>query len=162
MTTISLLEPVISLASHKERILILGWYLHTARSKTHFMPSEVREFYELLSLAQPSGFGGYFQQLVSDRALLKDGSGYRLESSQRKRLQVKHGETEATVQITALLASLPQKIPDLEERTYLNEALICYRHGAFRATVVMTWNLAYHHLCCFVLARKLDEFNASV
>jgi hypothetical protein len=30
------------------------------------------------------------------------------------------------------------------------------KHGAFRAAMVMAWNLAYSHLCDFVL--KIDDF----
>jgi hypothetical protein len=77
----------------------------------------------------------------------------------REPLDSQYGSKEITVQITELLLTLPEKIPDLAERTYLDEALICYRHGAFRAAVVMTWNLAYHHLCDYVLKSHLAEFN---
>jgi hypothetical protein len=61
--------------------------------------------------------------------------------------------------VTKALAELPQHVPDLAERTFLDEALTCFRHKAFRAAIVMTWNLAYHHLCDFVLKNKLAEFN---
>ena len=64
------------------------------------------------------------------------------------------------VQVTKLLCDLPAQVPSLAERTYLDEALICYENGAFRAAVVMTWNLAYHHLCDYVIKNKLADFNA--
>jgi hypothetical protein len=64
------------------------------------------------------------------------------------------------VQVTKLLTELPSKVPDLVQRTYLDETLTCYRHGAFRAAIVMAWNLAFHHLCDFVLKGKLTDFNA--
>lgn len=62
--------------------------------------------------------------------------------------------------MSKLLKNLPAQIPDLGERTYLDEALICYEHGAFRAAIVMTWNLAYHHLCDRIIKRRLGDFNA--
>jgi len=46
---------------------------------------------------------------------------------------------------------LPTKIQTTAERGYLEEALICFRNKAFRAAVVMCWNLAFDHLCEFVL-----------
>jgi hypothetical protein len=50
-------------------------------------------------------------------------------------------------------------VPDLAERTFLDEALNCFEVGAFRAAVVMTWNLAYHHLCDYILKNRLADFN---
>ena len=42
----------------------------------------------------------------------------------------------------------------------LTEALICFRNKAFRASIVMTWNLTFFHLCTNVLKHKRAEFNA--
>jgi hypothetical protein len=48
----------------------------------------------------------------------------------------------------------------MAERAYYREALICYKHGSSRAAVVMTWNIAFSHLCDHVLAKRLADFNA--
>jgi hypothetical protein len=48
------------------------------------------------------------------------------------------------------LLELPAKIPDLAERSFLDEGLRCLRCKAFRASIVMTWNLAYDHLCRYI------------
>ena len=37
--------------------------------------------------------------------------------------------------------------------------LICHDHDARRAAVVMTWNVAYSHLCDHVLTKRLADFN---
>lgn len=42
---------------------------------------------------------------------------------------------------------------------YLNEALLCFRVKAYRASIVMAWNLAYDHLCELILAKQLPSFN---
>ena len=78
----------------------------------------------------------------------------------RSELDALYGNKGYSVQITQLLKGLPAQIPDLHERTYLDEALACYGAGAFRGAVTMAWNLAYHHLCQFILTNKLAEFNA--
>jgi hypothetical protein len=47
-----------------------------------------------------------------------------------------------------------------EEKTYLDEAFKCYSCGAYRAAIVMCWNLAFYHLCNFILyPPKLAKFN---
>ena len=44
----------------------------------------------------------------------------------------------------------------------MDEAIVCFRNGAFRAAVVMTWNVAYDHLCQYVLTHRLSDFNAQL
>jgi hypothetical protein len=152
------LVPGLSGKSHSEKIKLFGWYLHVHRRVAHFQPADIKGLYEKLHMAAPT-FGGYFQQLMREGSLLKNSSGYRLENRIREALDTQYGMRDVTIQVTQLLASLPDKIPDLAERTFLNEALICFRHGAFRAAVVMTWNLAYHHLCDYALRKHLTDFN---
>lgn len=151
--------PDLNAKSHSDKIKLFGWYLHVQKGMSHFQPADVKRCYEDLHLAQPSGFGGYFTQLVDGKSFLKDVSGYRLESRVRTLLDTKYGTRETTIRVTKLLQDLPSRIPDLAERTYLNEALICFKHGAKRAAIVMTWNLAYHHLCDHILRKHLIDFN---
>jgi len=145
---------------HADKIKLFGWFLHTQGGVAHFRASDIGECYEALHIARPGSFGGYFNNLVGRGDLLKNKSGYRLENKVREALDVEYGTREITVQVTKLLLDLPGQIPDLAERTYLDEAFICYRHGAFRAAVVMAWNLAYHHLLGYVLKNRLADFNA--
>jgi hypothetical protein len=154
------LIPGLSDKSHSNKIKLFGWYLHVHKRMTQFQPSDIGNCYDALHMARPSQFGGYFADLLAPgKGLLKDRSGYRLESKVRAELDAQYGSREITIQVTELLLGLPEKISDLAERTYLDEALICFRHKAFRAAVVMTWNLAYHHLCDYVLKNRLDDFN---
>jgi hypothetical protein len=153
-------EPAKKLDSHADRIKLFGWWLHVHKNKPHFQSSDIRQCYERLHLAQPSSFGGYFTNLENRGDLLRSAVGYKLESRVRDAHEAKYGQRKTTIQVTHLLLSLPAQIPDLAERTYFDEALICYKTSAFRATVVMVWNLAYAHLCDYVLKNKLSDFNA--
>jgi hypothetical protein len=82
------------------------------------------------------------------KEVLRDPRGYLLETRIREPLEARFGQRAATTQVDKLLAELPTRIPNLVERDFLKEALICFRHKAFRAAIVMTWNLAYDHLNC--------------
>ncbi len=66
----------------------------------------------------------------------------------------------AAVRVEALLLSLPSLVPDVAEREFLDETLKCYRAGAFRAAIVMSWNLAYDHLLNYIFRHGLVAFNA--
>jgi hypothetical protein len=72
------------------------------------------------------------------------------------------GQRSATVRVHKLLSELPEKISNASEKAYLEEALICFKHKAFRAAIVMTWNLAFDHLCHLVLQSHLPAFNTQL
>lgn len=147
---------------HSDRILLLGWFLHAHDGKLTFMPADIGKCYDRLHLALPTGsLGPYFASLSKKGGqLLKNTQGYRLEGSSRALMENKYAQAKTAVEISALLADLPAKLPTLAERTYLDEALICYSNNAHRAAIVMTWNLAYAHLCDYVVKNRLAEFNA--
>jgi hypothetical protein len=92
--------------------------------------------------------------------LLKNAAGYRLASHVRDELNVSIGKAPATAAVNQQITALATKLPTLAEREYFQEMLICHDRGAKRAAVVMTWNVAYSHLCDHVLTNKLAEFNA--
>jgi hypothetical protein len=156
--------PSLSQLGHPDKIKIFGWYLHVHKGMVHFRGKDIGKCYDALDLARPSDFGGYFANLVRAKQLLKSASGYRLENGIREELDRKYGSRISTVLVTELLRSLPQKIPNLVERAYLDETLKCFTAGAFRASVVMCWNLGFDHLCEFVLAdaARLADFNAQL
>jgi hypothetical protein len=124
---------VIGLAekSHAEKIKIFGWYLHTHKALAHFQVADIRKCYETLNFVCPLSFSGYFNNLLVAKEVLKNRSDYRLENRVREALDAHYGSRAITVQVTDLLLSLPDKVPDLAERTYLDEALVCFKLGLF-------------------------------
>jgi hypothetical protein len=146
--------------SHYDRIKIFGWWLHVHKSQTTFTGGDITKCYDTLHYSKPSSFGGYISQLVTRKELLKSGSGYRLENRIRELIDSTYGTPEITVKVTSLLNDLAATIPDMAERAYYQEALICYKYGSRRGAVVMTWNIAFSHLCDHVVAKRLADFNA--
>jgi hypothetical protein len=110
----------------------------------------------------PSAISPFLTQMgkKKPKEVLKNSQGYALESKIRSTYEDKYGQRVATVVVDKLLAELPNQVPDLAERTFLDETIRCFRAGAFRATIVMVWNLAYHHLCDWILRNHLTAFNA--
>jgi hypothetical protein len=154
------LTPGLNDKSHSEKIKLFAWFIHSQKNKPEFSPGNLKTCYEELHLDPPQSFGGYLTNLARSKDVLKTAGGYKLSASSRDAFAALYVPVSAKVQVKQLLLDLPGQIPDLAERTYLNEALICYENGAFRATVVMTWNLAYHHLCHHILRKRLNDFNA--
>jgi hypothetical protein len=98
------------------------------------------------------------------RVLLQDGSGYRLEHSIHTKLEEKYGQHQTTIAISKMLKELPGKISDEAEKLFLSEAIICYHHKAFRAAIIMAWNITYDHLLHWILRDpgRLAAFNAHI
>jgi hypothetical protein len=146
---------------HGEKIKFFAWFIHLQKRLDRFDPAAIRDCYDTVGLEKPTNINPYIQTLEKKRPkeVLRDTRGLYLPKFIKDNLDQRYGQREITVQVTNLLAELPLNVPDLAERTFLDEALVCFKHGAFRAAIVMTWNLSYHHLGNFVLKHKLIEFN---
>jgi len=146
--------------SHYDKIKIFGWWLHVHKARASFTGADIGKCYDELHFATPSSFGGYIKQLETKKELLKAGKGYKLENKIREKYDGVYGLSEVTIKVNNLLTELAAKLPTLAERAYYQEALICYTHGSRRAAIVMTWNIAYSHLCDYVLTKRQADFNA--
>lgn len=147
-----------------DKILHIGWFLHAQRNRERFDVEVVRQCLNELHMEVPTNLARDVSRLAERKALLKDASGYRLHHDQRVAFDSKFGELPDTLLIPQLLNDLPGKISDKGERLFLSEALNCYHAKAFRATIVMAWNLAYDHLLHWILKEpaRLAAFNGKI
>src|SRR5205823_5301496 len=90
--------------------------------------------------------------------------GYKLEGAVRRSLDGKYGVHQSILAVSKLLADLPAEVPDTAERAFLSEAINCYRVSAYRAAIVMTWNLAFDHLLNWIMldTARIAAFNAAI
>lgn len=149
---------------HTDKIKFFAWCIHTFSSQEHFAPVDIGKCYDELHLEKPGSFGSYIKQLAEgkQKQLLKNKRGYYLSKGVRDELAAKYGQRLITVEVDKLLADLPAQISNLNERVFLDEALACFRCGAFRASIVMTWNLAFDRLCEWLLKNHLVAFNVQL
>lgn len=164
MTLTDLVDSISNFAKwkHPQRMLLFGWFLHTFDSKPRFSQSDIRRCYETLNLEKPSSIGPFLTSLSDSKPkrLLSDSDGFFLPKHLRDEFDQLYGGRKATVAVHKLLTDLPTKLPNVAERVFLDEAMICFRHQAFRAAIVMTWNLTFDHLRQYTFARRLGDFNA--
>ncbi len=83
--------------------------------------------------------------------MLEDSAGCYLEHGTREALDNKYGQHETTIAVSRMLRDLPGKISDEAEKLFLSEAVTCYKNRAFRAAIIMAWNLTYDHLLHWIL-----------
>jgi hypothetical protein len=148
--------------SHADKIRFFGWFLHAHETRERFTSAEIKKCYDTLRMAPPTSISPFLNQMMKVKPtpqVIQDARGYYLEHSLYETMNAKYGQRKITIQVTQMLMGLPAQVPDVAERVFLNEALICYREGAFRAAIVMTWNLAFDHLLNFILKHHLAAFN---
>jgi hypothetical protein len=153
--------PGFSKWSHADKIRFFAWFLHYHRKRDRFNSGDIGKCYDEIHMGQPSSISPFLagMEKKKPKELLRSGGGFYLEHSLREKMTAKYGQRKITVQVTKMLLDLPAQVPDVAEREFLDEALICYRNGAFRAAIVMTWNLAFDHLLNLILTHHLAEFN---
>jgi hypothetical protein len=148
-----------------DQILTLAWYSEVKQGRKCFGHAHMRKLFREAS-AEPPNLSLYIPRL-QDRTppdLLKEGDGWRLSGKVRMTLDKRYGEQPTTARVSKILADLVDQIPDLDERVFLKETLACYQAQAFRASVVMAWNLAYGHLMRWVVAsdERLTKLNDGI
>lgn len=155
--------PDFDTAPPKEQIKLFAWWLHSHRGMEMFGPADIRACYDKLHMSHQA-VATYLGRLVDSKELLKDKGLYKLGRGVRTELDKKYGVHHSVIAVSKLLSELPDKVPSLAEKTFLNEAMKCYEIEAFRACIVMTWNLAYDHLANWILnnPQRLADFNAAI
>ncbi len=150
--------------SKTDRIKAFAWFLHTIRGQPDFSTSELKGCFVALALELPE-ISSHLRALgeKSPKQILRTRDRFKLEFAIQAELSKKYGLRATTVQIHKLLSELPGRIHNASDKAFLEECLICFKHRAFRAAVVMAWNLAYDHLCSWVLnePKRLAAFNAT-
>src|SRR5205814_7304003 len=86
---------------------------------------------------------------------------FRLERTLREKFDGTYGQRAITVEVHKTLRDLPAKLPDAEGE-YLEEALRCIQATAYRAAIVMCWNVGYDHLCGQILKNHIGAFNSKM
>jgi hypothetical protein len=158
--------PAFDTATARERIKLFAWWLHVHNGNELFGPAEVRNCYAKLHVDEPPALATYLTRMADARPadLLREKGRYKLARQVRTELDKSYGIHQSIVQVSKILSDLPGKIPNVDPRMFLTEALKCYKVEAYRACIIMTWNLAYAHLLDWILSdqARLDRFNAAI
>lgn len=142
---------------HADKIRLFAWLQHFLFKRDRFNTGEINWCYNVLSY-QPSNTSQYLKNLEG-KELLKDARGYYCEGKFLAKYNELYGEHDITLNIRQMVKDLATLLPELGEQDIFQEALKCLRYDAGRAAIIMVWNIAFYHLCQFVLKHKLADFN---
>jgi len=148
-----------------DRIAMVAWYMHERKGIEMVTTDLLRKTFREMH-AEPPDVSIYLPRMLARKPplVVKQRGGYRLSGETRRTISERYGVHPTQVAVTQILSSLPEKLPILTEQVFLKEALACYGIGAFRATIVMTWNLSYHHVLAWILGDpgRLAAFNSAI
>jgi hypothetical protein len=156
--------PNFSRLTYMEQVKRFCWHLSVQGQKLKFTGSDVAACFDGTHCPKPSSVAPFLTSLANQKQpfLIRRNGSFELSRHARNQFDSELGKRESTVAVDKLLRELPSILPIEADKVYLEEALTCFRHGAFRAAIVMTWNLAYDHLCNVVLKGRLADFNAQL
>lgn len=126
----------------------------------------ISDCYYACDLAVPSWLASHMSKGLGGKPkrFVKRDGGYRLEQRRRSELAGLLGEDEPALQTSVALNRLEAQVPAGPKRDFLHETINCFGVAAYRASVVMCWNLVLHHLQDHVLADtgRLAAFNTAL
>ena len=146
------------------KIEVFSWFLHQVKNKERFAPSDILPCFDATHSQRPSNIYGQMNALSKRKParFLKDKNGYRLSAIARNEMQILLPLREHGKATTEMLSALIPSLQDEAQHSFLTEAITCYSHGAYRAAIVMVWNLAYSHVCDRIFRNSLPKFNAQL
>lgn len=148
-----------------DQLLALAWFIETRQQRPNFDSAYMKHCFREAGL-EPPDTSVYLPRLAAKKPpqLIKEKSGYRLAGNLRRAMDSKYGGDPVVAAVAKALSDLPAKLPDLAEKDFLIEALNCYRVRAFRASIIMVWNLTYDHLVRWVFAdaNRVQALNVGI
>jgi hypothetical protein len=151
--------------SASELIGYFAYFMTVVQGEEVVTPAGIARCFELLRVPPYSNISAYLSRHSKRgkaQAFIKNKSGYTVSRDHQLAIQKTLHAGPAKLETSLLLRGLIPKVSDGAERSFLQEAIDCYEIGARRAAIVMTWQLAIHHICCYVLASGLVAFNEAL
>ncbi|AMH07256.1 hypothetical protein AL509_28415 [Achromobacter xylosoxidans] len=159
-------EPIAGFATKPAPYIVevFAWYLHEVKQKARFQTTDIGPCFDEVHIKRPMNISLILTRLCQKTPprLIKDAKGFRLHHAARKELSVKLPQRATAVATTALLNDLLARVTDPAQKTFLTETLNCFKHHAYRAAVVMAWNLAFSDILDRILTKHLAAFNTGV
>jgi hypothetical protein len=129
--------------------------------------TSIRECFLLLDLLPYSNISAY----LSDNLKYKDRfppkfirikNGYQLHRNHRTLIEGNLNKKPVKAKVSKELTDLLKYVKSPDENEFLKEAIKCFEVSAYRASIIMVWNLTIDHLFLYILKHKLTDFNLAL
>ena len=150
--------------SQSALVELFVYFLTVELGKDAATPKQVSECFDACDLLAPKGVAARLSEGLKTKPakFIKVKGGYKLQRHMRETLSNKLSGDRIIAQTSVTLRGLEHKVPEGNQKKFLNETINCFEVGANRATIIMAWILAVDHLFAYVMKHKLTEFNSSL
>jgi len=137
------------------------YYLTIEIGRDFVTVADLRTCFEQCDLRVSPSIGPSLSKGLNSRPVkyVRRGKGYRLQAGYADLVRARLGHEEAVAQTTSSLRQLEGKLAPGAKRDFLHETIDCFGVHAYRASTVMCWNLALHHLQDHVFLHHLAALN---
>jgi hypothetical protein len=142
---------------HTDKIRLFAWLQHFLFKRERFRTADINWCYDKLSYNRTNT--SQLLRNMEGKELLRDAKGYRCEGKFYAVYDARYGEHQITLSVRQMVKGLVNILPELGEKDIFQEALICLKYDAGRAAIIMVWNIAFYHLCQYILKCKAADFN---
>lgn len=88
--------------------------------------------------------------------------GYRLTRAKFDEIDKIVKQEPTKVAVSSQLTDLIEQVEDSSEKSFLVEAINCYRIEAYRGFIIMVWIVVIDHLQRYIFANHLPDFNVAL
>lgn len=150
--------------SQQKQVELVSYFYCIINDKTEFSSSEIKSFFTQEHLKPPSNISREISNLLQGKnsVLLRKGQGYVFHRDKWKQLNEQFLNNKHAREVSNNLRSLLPKIASQEQKSFLDEAIICFEVKCYRASIIMTWLLTIDILYEHVLKGRLSNFNLAV
>jgi len=133
----------------------------------HARPGHIRDCFVTLNLIPYTNIPQYLSDNAKSKGknapkFIKTKDGYQLHRQHKITLDA--GITKNVIKkiVSNDMRDLLSHVHNPAENEFFKEAIDCYEISAYRAAIVMVWNLTVDHLYQYILTHKLTDFNAAL
>lgn len=143
------------------------YFLTVEKNHITTQATAIRQCFLHLDILPYSNIYQYLNQNLKTKAsqppkFIRIKDGYQLHRNLRTSIETSVDKKPLKAKVNKDLRQLLTYIKNPNENEFLKEAIDCYEISAYRAAIVMVWNLTVDHLFEYILKHKLTEFNAAL
>ena len=143
------------------------YFLTIEKRLTTTQATAVRQCFLLADVTPYSNISQYLNQNIKAKPkqqpkFLRIKDGFQLHRNHKTLLEISISKKPFKAKVNKDLRELLTHLTNPAENEFLKEAIDCFEISAYRASIVMVWNLTVDHLFAFILKHKLSEFNSAL
>jgi hypothetical protein len=143
------------------------YYITVEKGNISTQATAIRDCFLNLDLNPYSNISQYLINNIRGKEknppkFLRIKNGFQLHRNLKTNIEASIEKRPIKAKISNDLRQLLSHIKNPNENDFLTEAINCFEISAYRASIVMVWNLTIDHIYEYILKHDLPNFNAAL